>query len=61
MLELSWGGKEPFKLPNGEERTFLQDGDTLTLRGACKGQGFTIGFGDCSGKIVPAIDESNFY
>jgi len=49
MLELSWGGKEPLSLPNGEQRTFLQDGDVLTLRGTCKGQGFTIGFGDCSG------------
>lgn len=61
MLELSWGGKEPLQLPNGETRTFLNDGDVLTLRGVCKGNGYSIGFGDCSGKIVPSIDDSNYY
>ena len=61
LLELSWGGKEPLQLPNGETRTFLQDGDTLTLKGVCKGNGYTIGFGECSGKILPALDDSNFF
>jgi fumarylacetoacetase len=61
MLELSWGGKEPIKLPNGEERTYLQDGDTLYLSGSCKGNGYTIGFGDCYGKILPALDDSHFF
>ena len=57
LLELSWGGKEPITLDTGETRTFLEDGDTLTLRGAAKGDGYTIGFGDCSGKVLPALKD----
>ncbi len=56
LLELSWGGKEPFDLDTGESRSFIEDGDTLTLTGAAHGAGFTIGFGDCTGKILPALD-----
>ena len=55
LLELSWGGKEPLALPGGLQRSFLQDGDTLTLRGACMGDGYSIGFGECSGTILPAL------
>ncbi|PRY88316.1 fumarylacetoacetase [Donghicola tyrosinivorans] len=54
LLELSWGGKEPLTLPTGEQRSFLQDGDRLTLRGRAQGDGYTIGFGECTGTIVPA-------
>ena len=55
MLELSAGGKQAIRLPNGEERRFLQDGDTLTLRAYCERAGARrIGFGECSGMIVPA-------
>lgn len=54
LLELSWGGKEPLTLATGETRSFLQDGDTLTLRGHAQGDGFRIGFGDCAGRIQPA-------
>ena len=54
LLELSWGGKEPLTLATGETRSFIEDGDTLTLRGAAKGEGYTIGFGECSGKLLPA-------
>ena len=54
MLELSWGGKEPIKLENNETRTFLEDGDLLTLRGQCNGSNYSIGFGKCSGRILPA-------
>ena len=54
LLELSWGGKEPFTLEGGEARSFIEDGDLLTLKGAAHGQGFTIGFGDCTGRILPA-------
>jgi len=53
FLELSWGGKEPFAIPGGS-RSFLQDGDTLILRGHAQGDGYRIGFGDCSGQILPA-------
>lgn len=54
MLELSWGGKEPITLTNGETRTFLQDGDVLTMGGYANGDGYRIGFGQCEGKILPA-------
>ncbi|PLL10493.1 fumarylacetoacetase [Tabrizicola sp. TH137] len=54
LLELSWGGKEPIAISGGT-RTFIEDNDTLTLRGQCKGDGYTIGFGDCTGKVIPAL------
>ncbi|UWQ14515.1 fumarylacetoacetase [Aliiroseovarius sp. M344] len=55
LMEMSWAGREPFTLDTGETRTFIEDGDTLTLRGTAKGDGFQIGFGDCVGKILPAV------
>ena len=57
LLELSWGGKEPLTLDTGETRTFLEDGDTLTLSGAARGDGYTIGFGTCSGTVLPALED----
>jgi fumarylacetoacetase len=57
LLELSWGGKEPFTVDTGETRSFIEDGDTLTLTGAAKGDGYTIGFGDCSGTLLPALKD----
>ncbi|WP_323038747.1 fumarylacetoacetase [Gemmobacter sp.] len=56
LLELGWGGKEPLTLKTGETRSFLQDGDRLTLRGVAQGNGYRIGFGDCTGQILPAIE-----
>jgi fumarylacetoacetase len=56
LLEKSWGGTEPFKLPNGEQRTFLEDGDRVIFRGACERDGYRrIGFGECEGTITPAV------
>lgn len=55
MLELSWGGKEPVTLKGGETRSFLEDHDRLTLRGQCRGDGYLIGFGDCTGTVLPAL------
>ncbi|MEL7260760.1 MAG: fumarylacetoacetase [Pseudomonadota bacterium] len=55
LLELSWGGKEPLTLDTGETRTFLEDGDTLTLAGHANGDGYRIGFGTCTGTILPAL------
>lgn len=54
LLELSWGGKEPIAIAGGT-RTFIEDNDTLTLRGQCRGEGYRIGFGDCTGKVLPAL------
>jgi len=55
LLELTWGGKEPLMLTNGETRSFIEDGDTLTLTGHAEGDGYRIGFGTCEGKILPAL------
>jgi fumarylacetoacetase len=55
MLELSWNGTEPLSLQDGTQRTFLEDGDTLILRGHAQGQGYRVGFGECAGTILPAV------
>jgi len=57
LLELGWGGEERMTLAPGETRSFIDDNDTLTLKGAAKGDGYTIGFGDCVGKVLPALDD----
>ena len=54
LLEHSWGGAEPFTIAGGQTRTFLEDGDTATLHGHARGDGYRIGFGDCVGTIRPA-------
>jgi fumarylacetoacetase len=55
LLELSQGGKAPIALHNGETRTFLEDGDTVILRGSCTRPGARrIGFGECRGTVLPA-------
>jgi len=55
MLELTWRGSKPLSLPNGEERKFIKDNDTIILRGYCQGNGFRVGFGAAKGKVLPAI------
>lgn len=55
LLELTWRGKEPIELPNGETRRFLEDGDEIIMKGFCEREGFRrIGFGECRGRILPA-------
>lgn len=55
LLELTWRGKEPIELPNGEQRRFLEDGDEIIMKGFCEREGFRrIGFGECRGRILPA-------
>lgn len=56
FLELSWGGKDPLQLKDGTTRSFIEDGDLLTLKGAANGDGYRIGFGNCSGTVRPALD-----
>ena len=56
MLELTWRGANPIKLTDGSERKFINDGDTVIMRGFCKNKDVRIGFGDCSGKVLPALD-----
>ncbi len=55
LMELSWGGTEPVTLDSGETRAFLEDGDTVILTGHAAGDGYRIGFGACTGKILPAV------
>ncbi len=56
LLELSWGGKEPIAVGD-QSRSFLEDGDIITLRGAAHGDGYRIGFGPCTGKLLPALPD----
>ncbi len=55
LLEMTWNGQRPIALGEGGERTFIEDGDELTLTGACKGDGYRVGFGECAGVILPAL------
>ena len=58
LLEVTWRGSQPLKLPTGELRKFLEDGDEVTLRGWCEAPGFRrIGLGECRGKVLPALQE----
>ncbi|HVL79097.1 MAG TPA: fumarylacetoacetase [Sphingomicrobium sp.] len=58
LLEISRGGKQPVELASGESRSFLEDGDEVTLRAWCKAEGAVrIGFGECIGRVVPAVVE----
>ncbi len=56
LLELTFSGKQPIRLPNGETRTFLEDQDAVILRGFCERPGAArIGFGECRSQVLPAI------
>lgn len=54
MLEISWKGTKQVDMPDGSFRKFIKDGDTVTMRGVCQGDGYKIGFGPCDGKVLPA-------
>jgi fumarylacetoacetase len=55
LIELTAGGREPLTLPNGERRTFLEDGDQICLSGFCEREGFArIGLGTATAQILPA-------
>ena len=54
LLEISWNGTEPLELPGGIKRSFLEDGDSLVMRGWCQGDGYRVGFGEVEGTIVAA-------
>lgn len=58
LLELSWGGKEPLEISGGT-RSFVEDGDTMTLRGAAQGDGYRVGFGECTGTLLPATGQEH--
>lgn len=54
MLELTWRGANPIALHDGNQRKFIQDGDTIIMRGHCEKDGLRIGFGEVTGKVLPA-------
>ena len=55
MLELAWKGTRPIKLSNGTERKFIQDYDTIIMRGHARNEHLRIGFGEATTTILPAI------
>jgi fumarylacetoacetase len=56
LLELSWRGSRPLSFPDGSTRTFLEDGDRVTMTGWCQGPGYRVGFGEVTGMVLPARD-----
>ncbi|WP_345816703.1 fumarylacetoacetase (plasmid) [Paraburkholderia sp. PREW-6R] len=54
LLESTWNGERPLQLASGKTRSFIEDGDELTFRGWCQGDGYRIGFGSCTGRVLPA-------
>ena len=55
MLELTWRGTKPIKMANGSERKFINDGDTVTMKGYAEKNGVRVGFGEVSAKVLPAV------
>ena len=56
MLELSWGGKNTIPMKDGTERKFINDNDTVIIKGYCENSEVRIGFGECSSKLLPAVE-----
>lgn len=55
LLELSWNGQKPLTLSDGStQRSFLEEGDRVTMRGWCQGAGYRVGFGEVSARVLPA-------
>ena len=54
LLELTWGGKNPITLPDGSKRTFLEDGDTISIKGFAEKNGVRVGFGEVKTTILPS-------
>lgn len=52
LLELTWRGSQPLSFPNGEQRKFIEDGDRITISGYCQGDGYRVGFGECTGQVL---------
>ena len=55
MLELSWKGTKPIKMPDGTARKFILDNDKVIMKGYCQNKYYRIGFGEVSNKILPAL------
>jgi fumarylacetoacetase len=57
LLELTWNGQKPLVLQDGEQRTFVEDGDEVVMTGWCNGPGYRVGFGQAAGRVLPALAE----
>jgi len=55
LLEITWNGQEEINFESGIRRKFIEDGDVIVLTGYCQGEGYLVGFGECTGKILPAL------
>jgi fumarylacetoacetase len=55
MMELTWRGTKPMTLKDGSERKFVNDNDTITIKGHCQNNGVRLGFGNCTAKLLPAL------
>lgn len=55
MMELTWRGTKPITLNDGTERKFVNDNDTITIKGHCEKNGVRLGFGECTAKLLPAV------
>jgi fumarylacetoacetase len=55
LLEITWRGTKPIRLPSGAERRFLADGDRITMSGFCARDGLRLGFGEVTGQVLPAL------
>lgn len=56
LLELNWNMTQPIGLEGGQSRYFIEDGDTIIMRGHCQKDGIRVGFGEVRGKILPAVN-----
>jgi fumarylacetoacetase len=54
MLEIAWKGTKPVQMPDGSERRFIQDHDTVIMRGYCEQNGIKIGFGEVKSQLLPS-------
>jgi fumarylacetoacetase len=54
MMELTWRGTTPITLNDGSERKFINDNDTVIMKGYCKKNNVRVGFGECKAKVLPA-------
>jgi fumarylacetoacetase len=56
MLEIAWKGTKPVAMNDGSQRTFIQDGDAVIVRGYAERDGVRIGFGSCAAKVLPVVE-----
>lgn len=56
MLEIAWNATKPVAVGKGETRTFIEDGDTVIMKGYSEKEGVRVGFGEVRGKVLPALE-----